>query len=249
GEVIATRTGGDHVENHPPDHHTNTPQITTRSHKVLQSNGSPLEGFPLEGSPPDFEDAPKAVRLDSSTEECLDAEILGPQPVKGEGQSDSAESQIVKTKSAAAPKVISKSKFLNDFYMLYNELRPELWPRVTKSTEIRERGIDRLLRSCNNDREETLKTLSDSLNYCRQDQWWGSKSLGLDTLFSKDYLISTAERWEVIQSTPGAQRAIETLSDPKRAQFHRDLSIGMDRVREIEARRLAEMAAANGDDF
>lgn len=180
----------------------------------------------------------------------IDAEIIDLEPVKGQSQPDSAESQIVETKSsAAAPKPISKTPFLNDFYTLYNDLRPNLWSRVMTSSQCRERGIDRLLRSCGNDKSEAFRLLRDALNYCRQDQWWGTKNLGLDNLLSKNYLISNAERWEVLQSNPGMPRTLEILSDPKQAKFQRDLSIGMDKVREIEARKLAEMAAANGDDF
>jgi hypothetical protein len=249
GGVIMPRSGGDHTEMHPPDHHTITPRITTRSHKVLHSNSSPSQGSPLEGSPPNSRNSAKAMNSVSSSKEYLDAEIIDFEPVKEQTQPDSAESQIVEVKSSAAQKLISKTPFLNEFYTVYNEFRPALWSRVTKNTRDRERGINRLLQSCDNDKDEALKMLRDSLDYCRQSQWWGTKDLGLDNLLSKDYLISNAERWEVLQSTPGAQRAIEVLADPKRAQFQRDLSIGMDKVREIEARKLAEMAAANGDDF
>lgn len=249
GGVFMPRSGGDHTEDYPPDHHTITPRITTRSHKVIHSNGSLSQGSPLEGSPSNSWNSAKATNSVNPDEKCIDAEIINSQSVKEQGLSDSAESQIVEIKSSAAPKLISKTPFLNEFYTVYNEFRPALWSRVIKNTQDRERGINRLLRSCGNDKDEALKMLRDSLDYCRQSQWWGTKDLGLDNLLSKNYLISNAERWEVLQSNPGVQRAIEILADPKRAQFQRDLSIGMDKVREIEARELAKMAATNGDEF
>jgi hypothetical protein len=144
----------------------------------------------------------------------VEGELIEPSDNLQQNRSTDPENRIVEIKSSGAAAVFSGAG--GAFLAAYNEDKPPLWSQVLKPTPPRERAIKALLREYDN-QSDALQAFRDALAYCRQDAWWGTKSLGIDNLFRNGRVTELAEKWRTIAENPQQRATIEALANPQEA--------------------------------